>query len=334
MKKAIIFLLCVFVFLVPMFSSAQTLVADCIEGDTYYSFKYGFLDEYGRVKIPYIYDYARKFCDGYALVQKDDKIYYIDKRGNSAFGSNNGKYKFFYDFSEGLCVAAIGEKYGYLDTNGKTAIPFDYEDAYNFSEGIACVKQNGKYGFIDKKGNTVVEFKYESADSFKNGYARVVRNNGKYGFVDKNGVECVPAIFEYASQFSEGKAVVKLYGRYTYVNQNGYICFNPELEAASSFIDGSALIKVDGKYARIYHNGYFKIEPKYDYLSEFEGEYAVGGIYIEKDVMRYGFVDKNGNRVSPISYESIMFEDGVYVCTRGGELFLFDTNLKIIENNA
>lgn len=332
MKKIIAFLLlCVLSVCVPLVCSAQELVLDYIEGDAYYKLKYGFLDEQGRVKIPYIYDYASGFSCGYALVTKGDKTYYIDKNNNPAFGSNKGKYTFFYDFAEDLCVAFDGKKYGYLDTNGKIALAFEYDDASNFSEGFACVKKGDKYGYIDKKGNVIVEFKYDDGESFTDGYARVVRNNGKYGFVNMAGEECVPAIYERASLFSEGKSCVKLNGKYTYVTQTGFICFNPVLEEAYPFINGTALIKVDGKYARICHDGYFSIKPKFDYLGEFVGEYAVAGRNVADEVIWYGFVDKGGSRITPMTYDSITYEGGVYTAVKGGDVVCFDEELNIIK---
>ncbi len=332
MKKIITaLLLCVLAMCMPTLCSAQELMPDYIDGDTYYQFKYGFVDEQGKVKIPYIYDYASEFSCGYALVRKGDKTYYIDKNNNPAFGSHNGKYTFFYDFSENLCVAFDGEKYGFLDTNGKVALTFEYDDAYNFSEGLACVKKGDKYGFVDKRGNVVIDFRYDDAESFAGGYARVVRNNGKYGFVNAFGDECVPAIYESATLFSEGKSCVKLNGKYTYVTQSGFICFNPVLEEAYPFVDGTALIKVDGKYARIYHDGYFCIEPKFDYLTEFVSGYAIAGRKMADGVLWYGFVDERGNRETPMTYESITYESGVYTAVKNGEMTQFDEDLNILK---
>ena len=38
-----------------------------------------------------------------------------------------------------------------------------YEDARNFYEGLAAVKRNGKWGFIDEDNRTVIPFEYDYA---------------------------------------------------------------------------------------------------------------------------------------------------------------------------
>ncbi len=48
-----------------------------------------------------------------------------------------------------------------------------YEAAQSFSEGLAAVKQNGKWGYIDHDGNTVIPFQYDLACAFSEGYAIV-----------------------------------------------------------------------------------------------------------------------------------------------------------------
>ena len=54
-------------------------------------------------------------------------------------------------FSEGLGVAiSVEHKYGFVDSNGKVTIPFEYEAALPFSEGKAAIKKNGSWGFINK----------------------------------------------------------------------------------------------------------------------------------------------------------------------------------------
>mgnify|MGYP001624295558 CR=1 FL=1 len=46
------------------------------------NWKYGFIDKNFKEVIPPIYDFAYEFKDGLSLVEKDEKWFYIDKRGN------------------------------------------------------------------------------------------------------------------------------------------------------------------------------------------------------------------------------------------------------------
>ena len=41
-----------------------------------------------------------------------------------------------------------------------------YEDADSFSQDLAAVKKNGKWGYIDTEGNTVIPFQFDYAFPF------------------------------------------------------------------------------------------------------------------------------------------------------------------------
>lgn len=76
-----------------------------------------------------------------------------------------------------------GGSWGYINQNGEVVIEPIYEYAYNFSEGLAAVKQNGKYGFIDKDGNTIVPFEFDEVESsFEDGQAKLVKEDLVYVF--------------------------------------------------------------------------------------------------------------------------------------------------------
>lgn len=78
--------------------------------------KYGFLNAYtGREVIPFIYDYAKPFFGGLALVKKDDRYGFIDK-------SNKAVIPIIYDvvspFMDGVTEAYLGGKLYYFNLQG------------------------------------------------------------------------------------------------------------------------------------------------------------------------------------------------------------------------
>ena len=104
-------------------------------------------------------------------------------------------------FSEGLAWAAKEGKFGYVDKNGKTVIPFRYEPGlsedlecfdqqpcFDFHQGVARVwdKATGKYGFIDKNGNEVIPYQFDQAEDVSEGLA-VVKRGEQYGYVTPDG---------------------------------------------------------------------------------------------------------------------------------------------------
>lgn len=60
-----------------------------------------------------------------------------------------------------MVVAANDGKYGVVNRQRETVIPFEYEDLLIFSDGIIAMK-DGKYGVISHKGEIIIPFLYES----------------------------------------------------------------------------------------------------------------------------------------------------------------------------
>ncbi len=63
---------------------------------------------------------------------------------------------------------------------------FDY--AYDFSEGLAYVKIGDRYGFINKEGRYVANPQFDSAGTFSEGLARV-KTGDKWGYISKASFE-------------------------------------------------------------------------------------------------------------------------------------------------
>lgn len=151
------------------------LAVDSIHG------KYGYVDKDGKTIIAHQYHMASSFSDGLARVSVVDntsiagqRVGYIDKTGKFVIKPT---YILGYDYHEGL-IAVLDEnlKYGFIDKNSNTILPFIYDfphdfnspsyldnhiyaqHAYVFYDGIALVLLNNKWQFIDKQGNTIEFF--------------------------------------------------------------------------------------------------------------------------------------------------------------------------------
>jgi len=113
-------------------------------------------------------------------------------KGNYAIDAN-GKIKKIEGvseigkLSEGLLMAKLNGKYGFIDASGKVIVPPIYNDAELFSEGLAAImNEDGLHGFINTKGEIILPLIYERADSFENGIA-MVADRGGYQLIDKKG---------------------------------------------------------------------------------------------------------------------------------------------------
>ena len=98
------------------------------------------------------------------------------------------------DFSEEKAAVRKGGKWGYINENGVTVIPFDFEScaladtmgediAFSFRNGLAPVCKNGKYGIINSKGETVVDFTFDVILQGEGGKF-IAFSEGKWGIIE------------------------------------------------------------------------------------------------------------------------------------------------------
>lgn len=158
---------------------------------SYKTRKWGFINTYGDLVIPAIYDEVAGF--------KDDRVWV--KKGNSC---------------------------GIIDFAGNEIIPIAYEEItpLDFPETIARVREGGLFGFVNIRGEEIVAPRFEDAGFFSEGMAYVMKN-GKYGFVDKNGKLVIPLryddviLYDEHYAFRSGRAKIRVGDRLGYVYRDG-----------------------------------------------------------------------------------------------------------------
>ena len=109
------------------------------------------------------------------------------------------KYDSIWSFDDnGLCMVRLDQEkgylYGYVNEQGVEQIPVEYDHLYSFENGITIAKKDGRYGAIDLNNNTVIPFNlpYEDVRGFRNGHASVRDANEKWGVIDTDGKLVVP----------------------------------------------------------------------------------------------------------------------------------------------
>lgn len=260
---------------------------------------------------------ANHFSEGLAMVrlmpERDAGAYaerkvYIDKTGKIVLGP----YRAAKTFSEGLAVVAIGDypdfKYGFINKQGETVIPFEYDYAYSFSEGLAVVgvyadeeRHNLQHGVIDKTGKAIVPIgKYKYIDSFSEGFAIVCDAQYKRGVIDRNGREVVPCKDWVLHDFHDGwsRAWKTKTDEVGYVSKNGEEMLFGKYDVVNDFSEGMAVVGVEDpktsqvKYGYIDTTGREVTPCKYDDADDFSEGLASVGIG-----NGYQFIDKTGKVV-------------------------------------
>lgn len=173
---------------------------------------WGYIDPAGKLAIPYQFEEAEDFSEGLAAVKQGDKWGYIDRTGAVVV---EPRFAYAGDFHEGrAAVWESNESCGYIDRTGKLAVPFvnDYF-VWDFSEGLAAVMRDDRYGYIDPQGGTVIPFGFGAAGEFHEGLAVVGHTvdegeSWEYGYIDRTGALVLPYQFRDATDFADGYAMV------------------------------------------------------------------------------------------------------------------------------
>lgn len=91
---------------------------------------------------------------------------------------------------DGVSAAVCGERYGYVDADGRCVVPAQYE--YLSSDGVAC--DNGLYGMIAHDGKVIVPFIYDGMISGR--CLNVVYQDGLSGAFDHSGRLVIPIEYD------------------------------------------------------------------------------------------------------------------------------------------
>ena len=163
-------------------------------------------------------------------------------------------FSFIGNFSEGLALIIVNNKYGFINKSGEVVIPIKFNSVRNFSEGLALIRVNNKWGFINKSGKIIIPTKFDYVYGFSDGLARVMVNN-KWDFINKSGKVVIHTKFDYVDNFSEGLACVHVNNKYGFINKSGKVVIPIEFDSVDNFSKGLARVNVNNKYGFINKSG-------------------------------------------------------------------------------
>ena len=207
-----------------------------------YGMKFGFINKKGEEVIKCEYDVAYPFHGGFALVKKDNRWFFIDKKGLSLinygniYSDDNYKFEQARDFSNGLAAVMKNGRwgflkafytkdsyYGHLTSVSNIDIPFMYDSVSDFKEGFAFVELDGKISCINKKNQELFTLppEYVLAYPFSDTLARVKTYDNRYGFFNQEGKEVIKPTFNLASDFKYGYAIIDTDLGTTLINKKG-----------------------------------------------------------------------------------------------------------------
>jgi hypothetical protein len=223
-----------------------------------YQEKWGYIDETGKTVLAAQFTSAGLFREGFALVgMNESSAYYhgvsevtgtrnyVDKHGHMLLSQPGEAFEAEDNgFSNGLAPMRFEAGWGYIDTNGRLAIPANFVLAEPFSEELAAVATRlvpgGRSGFATK-----------------------------WGYIFPSGVFAIPPVFDSAGRFSEGLAEASKDGTTGFIDRTGsfVIRFPDAMEGEESeFSDNLAVVRIGSKCGAIDRAGNVVISPTYGSL--------------------------------------------------------------------
>ena len=206
--------------------------------------KWGLINREEKEICPIVYDYIENFnavAPNFARVECNGKYGIIDTQGKEII-------PMLYEailFNEGLAPLKGNGKVGFIDERCDLVIPAIYDDCGYFSHGSAAVKLNGLWGYIDSEGKTLIPFNldYEKCGIFSDGLIAVFQNK-KWGYIDATGKEIIPIKLNYNEVygFSDGMARIRKGNKFGYIDRLGKVVISPKYVGAEDFRYGVAIV--------------------------------------------------------------------------------------------
>jgi hypothetical protein len=309
---------------------------------------YGYANLKGEIIIDAKFRKCTDFSeDGFAAIYDSDKkqFYFINQKGESlATEVSNFKLKDilgfgFRSFIDGMAAIKQGDKWGFLNTSGKVAVPVKYDDispfdgGYStaqslgkfyiidkqgketavevpglvdlrtFSEKLAPFKTaDGKFGFVGENGKVAIEAKYLSVGYFSDGLAWAKNTDEKIGYINSKGEWIIQPQFSNAKDFDaeSGMARIKTADKWAYVNKKGEIINVNDTDLWGDFSNGLAKGRRSELVGFFNSKGEWVIQPQFDAVRDFKNGYAAA-----KKADKWGLIDKKGSWVIQPSFDDI-----------------------------
>ena len=154
-------------------------------------------------------------------------------------------YENALDFSDELAAVRKEGKWGYINENGVTVIPCDFDScekadamgnncAFSFRNGLAPVCKNGKFGIINKKAETVVDFTFDRILPGSGGVYLALKE-GKWGLITVDE-EFMPSETTTSAVYASESGDVVARGNYTIKTAGSVLNMREEAFAQSSVV--------------------------------------------------------------------------------------------------
>ncbi len=190
------------------------------------------------------------------------------------------------------------EKFGCIDNSGNLIVPFEYDYLGKMRDGLRLAILDSKYGYLNELGDRQIDMQYLGANHFSNGKAIVINQEG-FGVIDHTNQVVLPFIFGSLSTKDHNCYVFKKAGGKTGVMDAQSKVIVPEIYDNIRLKNDSFWVAMKDKKFEIFkYDGKRHLNEKFSYISKasYSGYISVG---IEG---KKGMLDKHFNWILPPRY--------------------------------
>lgn len=259
--------------------------------------KFGLIDISGKWILKPSFDSISAVSDGYISFYQDGMMGIANGRGRTIVPPI---WKWILLNGPGLAQAESGRGFTVLSLkNGRRISDFYKATSIYLEDLMAVQNSHDKWGFLDTRGRIAIPCMYDSVNDFDNGiaYASIA---GKGGFINKRGQDTTssPDYMKRMTQYDDRRFVVD--GKYGMKNSRGDTIMKPVYDELSYPITEYYAFSIGGKYGIADSNGVIVCPPQYDYIKIVLSGYAVARVDCQ-----WGYISATGKTIVPFVFEEI-----------------------------
>ncbi|MEZ5301695.1 MAG: WG repeat-containing protein [Verrucomicrobiales bacterium] len=288
--------------------------------------RWGYIDARGRMQVNAVYDKAEPMRDGFALVAGFPRFEggQLLERGFQALVARSGgeltriynddaesAFDELGEFSSGFAPVRKGANWGFIDREGKAAVPLKFERVRPFAGRFGAAKLNGQWGFVDKFGkfSRMPALPAPHLRTFDGG-AQFSLDGTHWGIVRAPDGEIISnPKWADLLPYSDRRAVYRTGQALGAIDDLGETAVNPIYHALGPFTEslGRYQLEPHGPFGFVDRRGKIAIEGQFDEVLPFSNGLAAARIGD-----RWGYIDRNGDPQLAFRYsEATPFEEGV-----------------------
>lgn len=280
---------------------------------------YGFKNEQGTIVIQPGFEEVEEFRDHVATVKTGDRWGLINENGDTLIPF---EYSSIYAYKKWV-QAEKADSHFLFTTAGEKVLEIADIRAWHYpEEELIRVKRKTGWGCIDMEGRPVIPFRYISLGPCKNGWLSFFEN-GHWGWLNKEGKMLVPAVYKEAGHWNK---------KYWWSrDEEGYRLWEYNRTPAHSEVwmkillpeneTGAVKTKQGWKYIDADLNTVLQLSPGYEWVEHFSEQRAA-----VKKGGKWGFIDLCGKEVIRPEYRNVLaFGEGLAAVQKEGLWGFIDT---------